>query len=186
MLAEASRQWCWKQLRGDESHGSPREVFAVLDGARARKLPGFLVAEDVEFACLLQNVSEPVAMTRAPYVTRVPGDSNLWRWLVEEGWGQSWGIFALAQPGADLDTVVRDLRENLHARLPDGRVVFFRFFDPRVWRPFFPTCDTRQADSLFGRAIRAFGCEGEDGHSLLLDSFQDEEPHRQRLPLTDD
>jgi len=75
------------------------------------------------------------------------------------------------------------LREALTARLPDGRVVRFRFFDPRVWRPFFPTADAAQLRVLFGRAVSAFVCEDETGRSLLMDTIQGGFPRRRSMPL---
>ena len=177
MFSSAARAACWNRLSKTRNEVAG-DVFAILDGARARTLPGSLIEQEADFACLLQGETDPAALTRAPYVVRVPADSRLWFWLTDEGWGNDWGIYALGRRGTSLDTVLRDLRECLTARLPDGRTVLFRFFDPRVWRLFFPTCDAAQMRLLFGRAITAFACEGESGSSVLLDEMHSGRPQR--------
>jgi hypothetical protein len=54
------------------------------------------------------------------------------------GWGQAWGI--LLRSPLELDPLRRHLRKFLLAQLPDGEAVFFRFYDPRVWRTYWPSC----------------------------------------------
>ncbi|HEV7403998.1 MAG TPA: DUF4123 domain-containing protein [Chthoniobacteraceae bacterium] len=177
---------CWRLLSQTEDE-QPRAVFALLDGARVRLLPGLLEeTPDVEYECLFPGETDPVELTRAPYLVRVKEDSEICRWLLDEGWGKSWGIYVLCRQGTELDPVLRDLRELLQARLPDGRVVRFRFFDPRVWRPFFPTCDARQVRRLFGRAVEAFACEDADGRAVLMESARNGLPQRRKHPLPHD
>ena len=51
-------------------------------------------------------------------------------------------------------------------RLPDGRVVNFRFYDPRVFRVYLPTCNEAEAEFVFG-PFESFFLEDEDpGHGL--------------------
>ena len=40
---------------------------------------------------------------------------------------------------APMDELRRHLRKFLQAQFPDGQVVVFRFYDPRVWRTYWPT-----------------------------------------------
>jgi hypothetical protein len=182
MALQRKTQTRWRLMAQEESD-EPRDIFAVLDGARVRKLPGFLEAHEAEYECLLAGDLDAVTLTRAPFLVRLRHDSIIAEWVLGEGWGQSWGICALTPSGAELDTVLRDLREALHTRLPDGRVVYFRFFDPRIWRPFFPTCDGTQLRTFFGRAVTAFACEDETGKSLLLDTMQKGAPRRRVIDL---
>ena len=170
---------CWRLL-GWTAEQETRDVFAVLDGARVRLLPGHVDALGAEYACLYSGETDPVEVTRAPYLVRVPEGSAVADWLLAEGWGQSWGLFVLCPRDTELDPVLRDLRELLQARLPDGRIVRFRFYDPRVWRSFFLTCDARQLQQLFGRKVTAFACEDADGQALLLETVERGQPQRRR------
>ena len=42
----------------------------------------------------------------------------------------------------------------------DGRVLMFRFYDPRVLRPYLQTCTKQEARAMFG-PIAEFACAGE-------------------------
>jgi hypothetical protein len=48
----------------------------------------------------------------------------------------------------------------------DGKLLYFRFYDPRVLRRFLPTCDAEQLRQLFG-PIDAFVMEGDDPHQCI-------------------
>jgi hypothetical protein len=182
MLSEIAQTALWKLLSQDEESAA-RDVFVILDGASVQVLPDYAAERKAEFACLYIGETDPRALARAPFLVRVAAGSELARWLLEEGWGRNWGLFALCSAGTDLDTVLRDLQEILVARLPDGRVVRFRFYDPRIWRPFFLTCGAEQLRQLYGRAVQAFACEDAGGEALLLDTRPSGQAKRVTLPL---
>lgn len=183
MLSPAAQTRLWDTLFGPSSDGEPMDVYAVLDGATVRQLPDMLEEEDAEHASLQAvDSNDPIELTRAAYLTRVERFSRLGDWLASEGWGRSWGIFAMCRAGTDFDDVLRHFRELMQVRLPDGRIVFFRFYDPRVWRPFLPTCDATQLKQLFAEPV-LYGCESEDGGAVLIDSVKNGASHRQRVDL---
>lgn len=159
------------------------DVYAVLDGASVRQLPDMLEDEEVEHASLLAvDANDPVELTRATYLARLERFSRVCDWLAGDGWGRNWGFFAMCQAGTDFDDVLRHFRELTQVRLPDGRIVFFRFFDPRVWRPFLPTCDAPQLKAFFSVPV-CYGCESEDGGSLLIDTMKNGAAFRQSVSL---
>lgn len=144
----------------------------------ARQLPDFLEDEEVEFAALLPPASEePEEITRATYLTRVERNSAVASWLLADGWGAKWGIWLSLPANTQFDDLLSHLRELAQVRLPDGRIVYFRFYDPRVWRTFVPTCDAPQLKHLFSLPV-VYGCESEDGQSLLIDLDKDDVPQR--------
>jgi hypothetical protein len=112
----------------------------------------------------------------------VEKDSPVAEWLVNQGWGGKWGIWISAPAGTQLDDLLSHLRELAQVRLPDGRVVFFRFYDPRVWRAFFPTCDMPQHQHLFSLPV-FYGCESADGTALITDHMKDGVAQRLEIPL---
>ncbi|HWB06990.1 MAG TPA: DUF4123 domain-containing protein [Verrucomicrobiales bacterium] len=150
----------------------PCDAYAILDGAVVRQLPDYLDERDSPFACLLRGETDPLVLTRAPYLVRIaPGDEIL-SWILEEGWGRNWGMFTAVAPDTPFDDVLDHFRQFVQVRLPDGRVVFFRFYDPRVQRLFLPSCDAAQAGELF-KLPAVWSCESEDGGSLLVHSVRD-------------
>ncbi len=152
--------------------GLPCDVYAVLDGAVVRQLPDYLEDRDAPFACLFRGETDPLVITRAPFLVRVvPGD-DLFAWILREGWGRNWGMFAAVPRDTPFDAVLSHFREFLQVRLPGGRIVFFRFYDPRVQRLFLKSCDAAQAAQLFAVPV-AWSCESEEGRELLTHTSRD-------------
>ena len=163
-------------------HGKPPEVYAILDGAGVRRLPDLLEEENMDHACLFTGETDPLVLTRAPWLVRLTRDAAVTDLLLTDGWRQNWGIFAVCPAGTTFDDVLEHFRQFIQVRLPDARLVYFRFYDPRVWRPFFTTCDATQAGQLLALP-GAFACESEDGTSLLVDTLRAGLPHRRTVDL---
>jgi hypothetical protein len=137
-----------------------------------RQLPDYLDERDSPFACLLRGETDPLVLTRAPYLVRlVPGD-EIFSWILQEGWGRNWGMFTAVPPDTPFEEVLEHFRQFVQVRLPDGRIVFFRFYDPRVQRVFVPSCDAGQTGELFSLPT-VWSCESEGGAALLVHSVKD-------------
>ena len=116
--------------------------------------------------CLYRGKLPADLAAAAPYLVRLKHESELVRWLLSAGLvGQHWGIFAVAR--ANLKTMRRHFRSLLTVQLPDGKTVYFRFYDPRVLRTFLPTCDREERQVLFGPVVR-YWVESEDEEPVLL------------------
>lgn len=123
-------------------------LYGIVDTAREPKLHR-LVTASPNYACLFEGkIPEPLDGA-APYLVQLSDDTPLksvWR---QDGWGKAWGI--LVRSSLPLKDLRRHLRKFLMVQLPDGQVVFFRFYDPRVWRVYWPTCTPEeQAKWLVG------------------------------------
>jgi hypothetical protein len=183
MLSNTAQQRLWDSLFAPPPEGEPMDVYAVLDGAGVRQLPDLLEDEEAEHAPLTAiGSTDPVEITRASYLTKLDRFSRVTDWLATEGWGRNWGIFAMCPQGTDFDKMLQHFRELTQVGLPDGRIVHFRFFDPRVWRPFLPTCDAPQLKDLFSVPV-FYACEGEDSNSLIIDRVKNGIPSRQEITL---
>jgi len=66
----------------------------------------------------------------------------------------------------DLRGLRHHLRTFLRVRAPDGRVLYFRYYDPRVLRVYLPTCNATELKQVFG-PIRRFDMESPDGRAVL-------------------
>jgi hypothetical protein len=84
----------------------------------------------------------------APYLLRCEPDGPVLDWLWREGWARSWGIFI--RSAATTAELRRHFRRLTQVKTEDGRVLLFRFYDPRVFAAFAPTCNAEQAEALFG------------------------------------
>jgi hypothetical protein len=136
-------------------------LFMVVDAARdPAVLPALARLETrVEMACLWQGEAAVALADVAPYLLAVPpgGEAD---GFVEAAWGCAWGIFAAT--GSPMAQLRRHLRRFALVRLPDGEVVNFRLYDPRVLRDFLPACDADQRALLF-REVAAFLAEDATG-----------------------
>src|SRR5262249_41450579 len=131
-------------------------LFGLVDGARDPRLYDLTVQSE-EWACLFGGKIAPEMVRVAPYLARLTAQCPLYGAWSKEGWGQSWGITCMAY--GSLSEVRRHFRQFLQAKLPDGREVLFRFYDPRVWRVYLPTCNAEELKGWFA-FVEEFAAEG--------------------------
>jgi hypothetical protein len=139
-------------------------VFAVLDGASVPSLRGKLHQLKPEFECLYRGELEPDMAEVAPYLVRLDSKSEFAAWVLTEGWGKHWGIFATTQ--ADLHTMRQHFRKFLIVHDQAGKPMYFRFYDPRVLPTYLPTCKGQELAAIFG-PVESYMLEGQDGSVLL-------------------
>ncbi|MCU0612639.1 MAG: DUF4123 domain-containing protein [Candidatus Eisenbacteria bacterium] len=156
-------EWMNNQLFSREDE----HAYAVLDGASIPDLLDRLYGDDrPEFECLYRGELPPDMAEVAPYLVELTPDSAFAGWVIEKGWGQHWGIFAVAP--ADLRLLRQHFRRLNVVYGPEHKPLIFRYYDPRVLRGFAPTCDATQLAEFFG-PIRCFILENDDpGHALRL------------------
>src|SRR5262245_13985408 len=91
--------------------GQGESLYALLDGARSFDIPFRLRSASVEHDSLYRGRSEEVLWHVAPYLIRCERDSDFFHWILEQGWGDSWGIF-LTSP-ASLEELCKYFRQFL-------------------------------------------------------------------------
>jgi hypothetical protein len=123
-------------------------VFAVLDAASNPNLLDKLYGLEPEFECLYTGELEPDIAHIAPYLARLEADSEFASWAIEQGWGRHWGIFATSS--ADFRALRRHFRTFLTVYDMEGRPMRFRYYDPRVFRIYLPTCNAEELATVFG------------------------------------
>ena len=139
-------------------------VYAIVDGAAVDELLDRLYAWEPEFECLYRGELPPDIAEVAPYLVRLDCKSAFTDWLLANGWGNHWGIFAVSR--ADLAEMRRHLRRLLTVHDEQGKPMLFRFYDPRVLRVFLPTCNAKELEEMFG-PVMAYVVEGEEAQELL-------------------
>ncbi len=139
-------------------------LYAVLDGASVPDLPRKLWKERVEHDCLFRGELAPDLAHTAPYLAKLGPQQSFTRQLLHEGWGQHWGIFAVTK--ADSVIVRRHFRTFLMVQDEQNKRLYFRYYDPRVWRVYLPTCNAEETKTVFG-PISVFFCEDENPGTVL-------------------
>jgi hypothetical protein len=145
-------------------------TYVILDGASVPDLLGKLEEHAPEHVCLYRGELAPDLAECAPYLVRLTSESPFTHWVVEEGWGKHWGIFALA--ASDLERMRRHFRTFLMVQSPEGKRLYFRYYDPRVLREYLPTCNEEETRAVFG-PVGCYLCEG--GSTSGLHSFRQEQ-----------
>ena len=116
-------------------------------------------------ACLFEGKLDPGVLAVSPYLVELSPHDPLSRAWRGSGWGRNWGL--LVSSRSPLMAVRRRLRHFTQARLPDGSgPVLFRFWDPRVFRVYFPQVDGPGLADWF-KDISHFTVESEDGARSL-------------------
>jgi len=142
----------------------PGRLFVLLDAARSERILEILTQSGERFQSLYEGEKGRELALVAPYLLELPDESSLFSQLVEEGWGQSWGIFIRAD--CAFDELRKHFRHFLLVKLEDGPDVYFRFYDPRVLRTYLPTCTIGETKQFFG-PVFSYLMEAEDAGTLL-------------------
>lgn len=152
--------WLSSQLWGD----SPELVYALLDGARDPSVRPSVAHSGLPYACLFEGDLVPELAEAAPYLVQLKKGAQATQQLLELGWGKSFGIFATSP--LDLEEMRRHFRRFLQVQTESGKRLFFRYYDPRVFRVYLPTCNEGELRGLFGPVVR-YLAEAEDGQALI-------------------
>jgi hypothetical protein len=102
------------------------------------------------------------------------------RWMLEEGWSDSWGIYLTSTAG--LEGLCEHFRQFLLVRTEDDRELYFRFYDPRVLRLFLPTCTPEEAHQFFG-PVSCYLMEAEHPEGFLKFTASRDGARRETLPF---
>ncbi|CAD5367190.1 conserved hypothetical protein [Rubrivivax sp. A210] len=141
-------------------------VWAVLDGARDPAIHRALFESRLEHRCLFTGrgglLSRELELA-APQLVELPPGHALGLRLLDEGWGQSWGIWLRI---ADPSNLRHHLRTLLRVQDEDGQRMLFRWYDPRVLRLYLPTCTPDELRQFFG-PIDSLMLEAEGGAGLI-------------------
>jgi len=133
-------------------------LYSVLDACDQPSVP-VKIQElgDDKAVSLFKGSAQEDYWAVAPYLARV--DVALLRWMYEQLWESPWGIFIFAQvPLLDLHD---HLRRFLVVTLPDEKIWFLRYYDPRVLPVFLSTCNDQEWKAFLG-PVRSYGiCESQ-------------------------
>jgi hypothetical protein len=144
-----------------EGEKSKLGVWAVLDCARDARIYRALLESRLEFRCLYSGKLPRALEMVAPHLVELFPKNRLSAALLDEGWGQGWGVFLKIEDPANLR---HHLRKFLKVRDEEGRRLLFRYYDPRVLRAYLPTCTPEELKQIFGPIDSFFvECDGVDG-----------------------
>ncbi|HZT33316.1 MAG TPA: DUF4123 domain-containing protein [Bryobacteraceae bacterium] len=160
--------------------GARRGLWMIVDGARDRQIFGMLLNSYLEYSCLYSGTIPVALEPAAPYLVQLEYEDRYTRQLLERGWGKSWGI--VLKCDTSVERLRRHLRTFLVVQDPRGKQLLFRYYDPRVWRVYLPTCNDSELRTVFG-PIEAFYVEDEDPAELWEFRREDGRLARRKISL---
>ena len=114
----------------------------------------------------------------APYLFHV--DPALLDWIIAKLWKEPWGIFVITK--AKFEDLRVHLKKFLLAQLPDGKVWYFRYYDPRILKAYLPVCDLWELQKFFG-PVRAFAIAGGEQEKPTMVQGLNVPPHQPSVQL---
>lgn len=140
-------------------------LYGLIDAAQDPEILALIREGDCRFESLYQGESAIVMASVAPYLVELDPARGLLGTLIERGWGRNWGLYLRSR--LPLAEMRRHFRLFTQVELPDGQPAYFRFYDPRVFRVFIPTCNASECRAFF-QGIDSFLVEGPEGTSMLV------------------
>jgi hypothetical protein len=142
-----------------EPEGRQR-TYALVDAARDPSIYPAVLGADCPWLSLYRGDAAARMAIVAPYLVLLDRKSRFTQWLLRGGWGKSYGVFLMATTSMEL--LRNHFRRFVMVQLPDGRSVYFRFYDPRVLRVYLPTCTPEEQAAMFG-PVEKYVMENEEG-----------------------
>ncbi len=128
------------------SHHDP--LFAILDAARDPQIYAMILECKEPCLSLYSGMKGEELLPLPPYLVSLKCDSEFFDSLIRDGWGRSWGIFLMCD--RPIEEIRKHLRRLLLVKTENGTQLLFRFYDPRVLRPFLATCTREELKEFFG------------------------------------
>jgi hypothetical protein len=156
----------WQLAENDPS----LQLYALLDAARDARIHSRLVEDKAKALSLFRGEKARELAEVAPYLFALDRDGPLIDWLLEYGWGNSWGI--VVESAFSLSELRRHFQSLIMIYDEKARPLYFRYYDPRVLRVYLPTCNETELSSVFG-PVSSYYLEGEESNVLLHYSLSD-------------
>jgi hypothetical protein len=149
--------------QSDDQSTSTR-MYALLDAARSDQIYPKILKSEMENSCLFRGEKAQELAWVAPYLVELKREDPSFRWLLENGWGKSWGIFV--ESLATFNNLKQHFQSFLTVYDEEGKSLLFRYYDPRVLRVYLPTCNSDEINTVFG-PVSSYVLEDEDASVLL-------------------
>jgi hypothetical protein len=136
--------------------------YAIIDGARDPRLHG-LVSSCASHMSLFKGKLDPGLYAVSPWLVRIDEREALLSTWQQHGRGESWGIMLLSP--LKIEQLQRHFRRFLQAKLPDGTIALFRFYDPRVFNTYIRAAAPEERAPWF-EGVMQYGAEAAGGQGM--------------------
>ncbi len=147
----------------DASKDSSRQIYGLLDAARNEGIYPQLREHAPAALSLFQGSRARELALVAPYLVHLTPNELFTDWLLQNGWGDKWGI--LCETAEETTLLRRHFQKVLTVYNDEGKALYFRFYDPRVLGVYLQSATTEDLEKIFG-PVQSFYVEGDTPDSL--------------------
>jgi len=138
-------------------------TYVILDAARHESIYKKMLEAGHGDGCLYRGDKAKALAEVAPYLVLLKREEAFTEWVINTGWGNSWGIFL--ESGASPVELKRHFGKFIIVSTEKGESFYFRFYDPRVLRVYLPSCNRKELKTVFG-PVQSYFMENQDGSFL--------------------
>lgn len=138
----------------DPAPGDP--WFALIDTAQDPQLYPLVLRAEAQ-QCLIAGDVAPVLAETLPYLVQLDPEGPVLQTWRERGMGCNWGI--LLRSALPIDALRLHFKKFLQAKLPDGTIALFRYYDPRVFRTYLRAATPEERAPWFA-GVSLYSVEG--------------------------
>lgn len=128
------------------------KTYALMDAALDSTIYHTIKTNGSTYANLYTLSWQQPLEDIAPYAVELAPQSTFYQELLTWDWYANWGYFI--QSPASLEQLSASFAPLTIAQLQNGTQGFFRFYDPRVIRPFLESASSTQLNIFFAKASR--------------------------------
>lgn len=142
----------------------------------------YALALELGGICLFSGPLDEELRRTAPHLIPLRREPEVLERMLSSCWGRS--CLLLCESLADAERLRRHLKSLLRVEDERGRLLFFRYYDPRVLRVYLPSCTEHELRLVSGPVHRFF-VESEESDAVLALGTQGGRLHEERLRLED-
>ncbi|MEO1615995.1 MAG: DUF4123 domain-containing protein [Planctomycetota bacterium] len=129
-----------------ELEAAPGQFFALLDACDEPKVPVLAKNLGDDAVSLYRGRAEEELWAIAPYLVAL--DKRVAQWVLDELSGTPYGI--LISAATNLETLRKHFRRFLMVESPEGKQLYFRYYDPRILPTFLTSSTADEVNAFFG------------------------------------
>lgn len=133
----------------EQLFNTEHNVYTVIDGASVPALLAKLEEYEPESTCLFRGELTFDLAEAAPYLVKLEEDNLFSEWIVQESIDTPCCVYAYSED--DFFTLRKHFRSLLKVESPEGKILHFRYYDPRVMEVYLPTCTVKDNDVIFNK-----------------------------------
>ena len=169
-----------KREEANDEKTPPLRAYALLDASQSSDIPICLEGFSNPARCLFDGEAFENLAEVAPWLVELTRHSDVWDWLIEEGYGRNWGIIIHSR--LELPRLKTQLKKLLSIEDEDNEEYYFKYYRPQHFNNYAPEFDEVLCN-LFWRGVEAVYAEDQSALSIIYRHTVDEAGNHSYQPV---